>query len=385
MIDYDILAVYCQVMASVRQRSESQFWYACITVELPDGTRRAKQFSTGLTDRAEALAVATAAERAAKKHKDAPHRLRAALESIADEYVPAGDADMPAWLESWAERRRGQVAASSYGAYKNTMTEAAEWLRERGIVRFANLTSRVIEDLQQHWSDLNSAATANAKIKHMRIALGRAMQEKRISENPATSVPALKTKAANRREFRPTELETLLGVVTGEWKAMTMLGLYTGQRMNDLASLHWRNIDLAAGTITLTTQKTHQLVSLPLMQPALDALADIPTSDDPNAKVFPGIAKLAPTSRSNKFRGILASVGLAKPVERRKTGRGARREMPELSFHSLRHTATSMLKAAGVSDSIARAIIGHQSEAVSRQYTHLDLDTMRQAMQKMTK
>ena len=59
--------------------------------------------------------------------------------------------------------------------------------------------------------------------------------------------------------------------------------------------------------------------------------------------------------------------------------------MSELSFHSLRHTATSMLKKAGVSDSIARAIIGHESAAISRLYTHLDMDTMRTALEKMPK
>ena len=49
------------------------------------------------------------------------------------------------------------------------------------------------------------------------------------------------------------------------------------------------------------------------------------------------------------------------------------------------HQGDATLKqlAAGVSDAIARAIIGHESAAVFRVYTHLDLATMRQAMQKM--
>ena len=42
-----------------------------------------------------------------------------------------------------------------------------------------------------------------------------------------------------------------------------------------------------------------------------------------------------------------------------------------------------VLKAAGVADSIARAIIGHESKAVSRVYTHLDLETMRAALDKV--
>ena len=48
-----------------------------------------------------------------------------------------------------------------------------------------------------------------------------------------------------------------------------------------------------------------------------------------------------------------------------------RREGSEISFHSLRHSAVTMLKAADVSDFIAREVIGHESEAISRQYSHL--------------
>jgi hypothetical protein len=42
-----------------------------------------------------------------------------------------------------------------------------------------------------------------------------------------------------------------------------------------------------------------------------------------------------------------------------------------------------MLKAAGVSDFIAREIVGHESAAVSRQYTHLTTDDKRAAMQRL--
>jgi hypothetical protein len=41
------------------------------------------------------------------------------------------------------------------------------------------------------------------------------------------------------------------------------------------------------------------------------------------------------------------------------------------------------LKAAGVTDGIASAIIGHQSAAVSQRYTHLDLATMKTAIDKL--
>ena len=42
-----------------------------------------------------------------------------------------------------------------------------------------------------------------------------------------------------------------------------------------------------------------------------------------------------------------------------------------------------MLKAAGVSDFMAREIVGHESAAVSRQYTHLTTDDKRAAMRRL--
>jgi len=55
----------------------------------------------------------------------------------------------------------------------------------------------------------------------------------------------------------------------------------------------------------------------------------------------------------------------------------------EISFHSLRHTAASLLKNAGVSDVVARDIIGHDSAAVSASYTHIDQQTERSALDKL--
>jgi len=59
------------------------------------------------------------------------------------------------------------------------------------------------------------------------------------------------------------------------------------------------------------------------------------------------------------------------------------RELSEISFHSLRHGAVTMLKAAGVSDFIAREIIGRESAAVSRQYSHLSTEHKRNAMRNL--
>jgi integrase len=63
-------------------------------------------------------------------------------------------------------------------------------------------------------------------------------------------------------------------------------------------------------------------------------------------------------------------------------GRNAPRQSDGLGFHCLRHYCTTALKASGASDVVAREIIGHESAAVSRTYSHIDAATLRAAIDK---
>src|SRR5207253_7635553 len=117
-----------------------------------------------------------------------------------------------------------------------------------------------------------------------------------------------------------------------------------------------------------------------------DYLASLPTNDEPNAYIFPRAATATRTGTlSNQFREILVDAGLVDPRSHESTGKGRSkpREASTISFHSLRHSAVTMLKAAGVSDVMAREIVGHESAAVSRQYTHLTTSDLRNAMQRL--
>src|SRR5262249_39014093 len=124
------------------------------------------------------------------------------------------------------------------------------------------------------------------------------------------------------------------------------------------------------------------------VQPLTDYLSALPASDNPDAFIFPDAAAHKRTSSlSNQFREILIEAGLLAPAERlhRSSGKGRQsaRETSEISFHSLRHSAVTMLKASGLSDVFAREIVGHESAAISRQYTHLTTDDLRTAMQRL--
>ena len=165
-----------------------------------------------------------------------------------------------------------------------------------------------------------------------------------------------------------------------------MFGLYVGQRLGDLAKLTWRAVNLETNEIAFTARKTRRRVVLPFVQPLSDYLATLSASDNPNAFIFPNAAMATRTGTlSNQFRDILVDAGLVEPRGHQSIGKGrsSARVASELSFHSLRHSAVTLLKASGVSDVLAREIVGHESAAVSRQYTHLTTDDLRSAMQKL--
>jgi integrase len=90
---------------------------------------------------------------------------------------------------------------------------------------------------------------------------------------------------------------------------------------------------------------------------------------------------------SNQFHGVLVAAGLAdlRDHKRKKDGQGraAPRRRSEVGFHSLRYTATSLMKGAGVSEAVAMDIIGHESEAISAHYTKIDEATKRSALERL--
>lgn len=229
---------------------------------------------------------------------------------------------------------------------------------------------------------------SNPSIKILRAVFEDARRDGFISDNPAKDCGMLKKSAgASRRPFTIEELKKALAAADDEWRSMILFGLYTGQRLGDLARLTWQNLDLQAGEITLTTAKTGRVVRIPIAAPLLAHIETLPAGDDAKAWLHPRAARHAivnGSTLSRQFGELLASVGLTKERDHEKEdegkGRAARRAASELSFHSLRHTATSLMKNAGVSPAIVQDIIGHESAEISAHYTHVEHSAKAQAL-----
>ncbi len=358
---------------------------------MPDGSR--VQRSTKETDRREALKIANDYERAAADRITETQARRV----VQDIYERITERDLPfqtvaEFLDEWFERKKVDLADTSQASYEGVVKEFKDLLGDRQHDQLQYVTRTDVAKYRDSVAARLAVSSVNKKLKILKMAFKAAWEEELIADNPAARVPTIKkNEPFERRGFNMNELKVLFREAHGEWKGMLIFGLYTGQRLGDLAKLTWHNIDMEESVLRFSTKKTGRRQIIPLAQPVIDYLSEIKVGDDPKGDIFPECAAVVrekgrTSMLSAQFYEIMVAAGLAEVRENKqksKKGRSARRENNELSFHSLRHSATSIMKNAGVSPAVVQEFIGHDSKAVSQNYTHIELDAMRRATNKM--
>jgi integrase len=378
-------------MASIRQREGTKFWFACFT--LPNGRR--VQRSTKETNRKKAQQIADKLEAATRGRVTA----RQAQKVIAELYrdITGQHLVFPTvreYFDSWVARKKPETAPSSYRLYHDKARRFVNWLGPRADQQIALISRDDILAFRAVELERVAPRSVNHSIKFLRMVFKTAKEDgKYQDENPASGVKVAKLgDASRRRGFTIPEIKRILTVANNEWRSLIFFGLYTGQRLGDLARLTWQNVDLDRDEIRFVSRKTGRTMIIPIAPPLREQIEKIPAGDDPHQPLHPrSFASVKNSGRTNtlsrQFRELLADAGLATPKAHRTTenapGRDGPRELSQISFHSLRHTATSLMKNAGINASVVMDIIGHESEAVSAHYTHVDEETKRAALMKM--
>jgi len=368
-------------MASIRKRRNSPYWTACFT--LSDGTR--KQTTTKTRNRTEAMQIAIAAENAARG-SGIERQVRAIFDGLLSNIgvTQKTSISVGEFCAQWLASKKNELSPSSIKAYSHRLKSFVSFVGET-----KSLDSIDPSNIIAFRDSLTLASgTTNLALKIISTALKDAWVQGLIKENPASKVRRVKNKKEkiSRRAFTPEEIQKILAASSGEWTGIILFGLFTGQRLSDIANARMDDIDPNKEWWNLCTKKTGRKQSCPLTQEPRSILPPMN-----KGFIFPKAAKSFSSASgagtlSNQFRRILEQSGL---VERRdhkkhKEGRGTEREICEISFHSLRHTTTSILKTMGVPEAIVMEIVGHESKAINRAYTHIPQDSLREAISKIS-
>ncbi|MFN0129128.1 MAG: tyrosine-type recombinase/integrase [Verrucomicrobiales bacterium] len=374
-------------MASLWKHPKSKFWTACWN----DQSGRRFKRTTKTTEKRLALRIAQEFEEVSAKARTSA-QVRKVVEDmhkrITGEELPT--ISLRGFVELWLTGKKHCTKPSTVAFYKTATGKFLAYMKEAAEANIVGVTKQHLDRFRSHEAgELKLAPkTVNHDLKCLKMLFKAAKWDGYVSEDVSEFVETVReTQGKIRSTFTLKEIRQLIEVASPEWKCMITVGLYTGQRLGDVARLRWGQVDLIKEEIRLVTAKTNKPLVIPLALPLRERLMALPSVDDPDAYVHPqAAATILRTGRtggiSNQFANILAAAGLRERQPHRKThgkGRAQTRSAKGLSFHSLRHTANTLLKEAGIPDAVVQALIGHDDRSMSDHYTHIGRDALRKA------
>jgi integrase len=307
--------------------------------------------------------------------------------------------------EKYLEKSKGATQPGTFVRYEMVVRSFLEYLH-------ASDTAPLIGDidsetLQRFLNDVRgrtTASTANFYRRVLNALFVHALNNRKIRSNPVKGLETYRASKdeieVSRRPFEEKEIRAAYAAAPNNfWRFAIVFGLYTGLRLGNVVTLRWRDVDLKKKVVNVVDIKSPDKLSIPIASPFLLNLFAELRRRSPKAKpesfIFPEYAEKylrkskggenSAAQLSVEFRSILVDAKLLEKYERKNqgTGRTCRRTVSPLSFHSLRHNFITMLKERGASQTVARELVGHDSDAVNQLYTHTSEDVIRKSLKRL--
>lgn len=215
-------------------------------------------------------------------------------------------------------------------------------------------------------------------VKTLKAAFNKAIDWEYVKENYFLKIKLPKKQQVHPAYINDGQLAEICEKIENEdIKEMVIVAFYTGMRLNELVNLDWRNVNLSTRLITVggndfTTKTRGQRV--------------VPISDEVY-KIFQ--KRYVETGKINNLKNEYifsksdgrkySSDHVSKTFKRACT----QAEIdPAIHYHSLRHSTASSLVQKGVSIYVVRDLLGHSSITTTEIYSHLNTDSLKNAIRK---
>ena len=156
-----------------------------------------------------------------------------------------------------------------------------------------------------------------------------------------------------------------------ELSSIVRFALETAMRRSEIAGMTWDRVDLKKRTVSLLDTKNGEKRIVPLSPEALRILSDLPRRLD---------GKVWATNANYLTLSFLRVVSRArKAYEKECEEKGIKPDpafLVDLTFHDLRHEATSRFFEKGLNPMQVAAITGHKTLQMLKRYTHLKAEDL---------
>ncbi|OCB03266.1 integrase [Acidithiobacillus ferrivorans] len=179
-------------------------------------------------------------------------------------------------------------------------------------------------------------------------------------DNPVESVRKPKLPQGRDRRLVGDEENRLLDAcskINPELAAIVRMAIETGMRQGEIMGMKWSMVNLSARTVTLPDTKNGTRRTVPLSSRAVAVLEALPRNL--NGRVW--------TYTQDRLKAIYRTAV-------------ARAGITGLTFHDLRHEATSRLFEKGFNPMEVSAITGHKTLQMLKRYTYLRAEDLAKRM-----
>ena len=266
------------------------------------------------------------------------------------------------------------VGPKTMGQYESTVKGMCNWFKNAKVKYAKDITAQMAEEYLEHLSQSNGADTYNIKLVLFKRIWNALHDDYQLRIDVWEKFKKKKTsKMSGRRALTQDEIANILSnAETHDMTLMLTLGLYTGLRLGDCATLKWDNVDFEKSIIRIVPVKTRK---------HMDAPVEIP--------IHPTLMKLLKETRhDSEYVSAANANGYLKGKLRRKivalfnkcnieTSKKVDGKLKLIcGFHSLRHTFVSMAINSGMSPLLVQKLVGHSAVDMTTHYFHENMSKM---------
>jgi integrase len=276
---------------------------------------------------------------------------------------------------AYSPRRADALRSTTSADYESTLTLYI--LPRWGAVKLTDIRAGMLETwrnellekgVEPDWKPLGPSTVRKALLV-LGILYRYAMRDHIVTVNPASFVkkPSVRTRKAAAERLTPEQLAVLFTHCSGRARIVVRIAATTGMREGEIFGLRWKDVDLKGRLIHVCRQYTHgemvehgktdaanrdigidAKLATELTAWKLQQKPERRTDDSLVIGTATGEALSASNFLSRDFRPALVRAGL-----------------PRVNFHSLRHTAATILASSNTPPGTVHRILGHANFATT--------------------
>lgn len=233
------------------------------------------------------------------------------------------------------------------GSRPNDVSKMRTFDKTFGDKNIHEITGWEIEKWKMKRKGEVKTATINRELGQLKSVFSKAIEWKKLKENPARGVKLFKGMTKRLRYLMPEEVQNLIANCPEYLKPIVTVAVNTGMRRGEILGLTWNQVDLEKGKISLMDTKNSE-ERIVFMNETVKVTLD--SFERKDGFVFPVGVNLM----KKDYGEALKKAGIE-----------------DFTYHDLRATFASNLAMQGVELNDIRELLGHKSITMTLRYSHL--------------